>query len=77
MGKSAEVIDGKGVGSAPLRKRVRKYMKEKGLDVEERLQVGRFPESSFDSLYSLRMAILVGSSVGTVEDRRGRREIVT
>jgi hypothetical protein len=52
-------------------------MKEKGLDVEERLQVGRFPESSFDSLYSLRMAILVGSSVGTVEDRRGRREIVT
>jgi hypothetical protein len=60
MGKSAEVIDGKEVANAPLRKRVRKYMKEKGLDVEERLQVGRFPESCFDSLHSLRMAILVG-----------------
>ena len=60
-----------------MRKRVRKYMKEKGLDVEERLQVGRFAESSLGSLHSLRMAILVGSSVGTVEDRRGWREIVT
>ena len=60
MGKSAEVIDGKGVGSAPLRKRVRKPMKGKGLDVEERLQVGRFPESSFDSLHWPRMPILVG-----------------
>ena len=34
MGKSAEVIDGKGVGSAPLRKRVRIDLKTKEMDRE-------------------------------------------
>ncbi len=30
-GKSAEIIDGKGLGRAPLRQRVRKYMKTQGM----------------------------------------------
>ena len=34
MGKSAETIDGKGVADAPLRKRVRKHLKAKGIDEE-------------------------------------------
>lgn len=32
MAKSAQAIDGKGLGSAPLRKRVRNWLKGKGLD---------------------------------------------
>ena len=40
MGKSAQVIDGKGVGRAPLRKRVRNGMKTKGMQDSGRLRVG-------------------------------------
>jgi hypothetical protein len=32
MGKSAEVIDGKGVAMAPLGQRVRNHLKTKGID---------------------------------------------
>lgn len=36
MGKSAQMIEGKGDGGAPLRKRVRKLLKVKGLEIEGR-----------------------------------------
>jgi len=38
-GKSAEVIDGKGVASLPLRKRVRNWLKIKALDGHTTLEV--------------------------------------
>jgi hypothetical protein len=37
--KSAEVVDGKGVASPPLRKRVRNWLKIKGLDGYTTLRV--------------------------------------
>ena len=40
MGKSAEAVERKGVGSAPLRKRVRKYLKAKGIDRRRRARRG-------------------------------------
>jgi hypothetical protein len=45
MEKSAQMIDGKGVGSAPLPKRVRNRMKTKGIDEK---QVGRLKGSQVE-----------------------------
>ena len=36
MGKSAQAIDKKDVAVAPLRKRVRKYLKTRGIEEEQR-----------------------------------------
>jgi hypothetical protein len=49
MGKSAEVIDGKGDAMAPLRKRVRNYMKTKGIEGKCRIERGwKDPRDSVD-----------------------------
>jgi hypothetical protein len=59
MGKSAEVVDGKGVANFHGVQRVRKRMKRNELD-EQAGSRGRIEEGSFDSLRSLRMTILIG-----------------
>jgi hypothetical protein len=62
MGKSAEVIDGKGVATVPLRKRVRKLLKIKEIKGVEDMQgrivgaggcVGRGDEKSFNIVSSI------------------------